>query len=274
MKVGKDRVALYAQGFPDADTKTPLRVNGKPTTIKGDKLVLKGGGEILQQGSTYVVSIPTGEKVLVSLSNSFLNISPIVHNRSGKYSGLLGNVNGKPNDDQQIRGGGNVLKVQSTYGDVNKVLDQVGLRLPGALERGEKVYFDQLYKEFANSWRVKEEESLFDYPAGKTTKNYLDPSFPDQYLKLDMLSPEQIEKARNACTEAKVSEDLMEGCIFDVGFSGFSEFARATAEINGYVNIVNQLFPSLKIPTPERAVNQVIDQVKPKVICLPIIGCH
>jgi hypothetical protein len=38
MKVGSNRVALYAQGFPDADTTTPLRVNGKPTTIEGDKL--------------------------------------------------------------------------------------------------------------------------------------------------------------------------------------------------------------------------------------------
>lgn len=273
MKVGTDRVALYAQGLPDADTTTPLRVNGKPTTIQGNKLVLKGGGEILKQGSTYVISVPTGEKVLVSLSSSFLNISPIVHDRSGKYNGLLGNVNGKPNDDLQTRGGGNILKVQSTYGDVNKVLNQVGLRLPGALERGEKVYFDQLYKQFANSWRVKQEESLFDYPPGKTTKSYVNPGFPKQYLTLNMLSADQIQKARKACTEANVTQDLMEGCIFDVGFSGFSEFARATAEINGYVNILNQLFPRLNIPTTGQLGSGVIEKVKPK-ICLPFIGCH
>lgn len=87
-----------------------------------------------------------------------------------------------------------------------------------------------------------------------------------------MLSPEQIEKARNSCTEAKVSEDLMESCIFDVGFSGYSEFARATSEINGYVNIVNQLFPGSNIPTTGQVVDQVIQKVKPKV-CLPFVGC-
>ncbi|MBW4522180.1 MAG: VWD domain-containing protein [Scytolyngbya sp. HA4215-MV1] len=272
IKVGSDRVAFYAQGLPDADTSTPLRVNGKPTTIKGNKLALQGGGEILTQGGTYVVSAPTGEKVLVSPSGSFLNTSPVVDNRAGKYSGLLGNVNGNPKDDLQSRGGKNVLEVRSTYGDVKQVLNLVGLRAPGVLDRAEQVYFDQLYKQFANSWRVKPEESLFDYPPGKTTQSYTNPGFPDKYLTLNMLSADQIQKAQNACTEAKVTPDLMEGCIFDVGFSGFSEFARATAEINGYIGIVNHLFPGLNIPTPEQAVDRVIEKVKPKV-CLPIVGC-
>ncbi len=276
VKVGSDRVALYAKEFPDGNSSTPLRVNGKPVTIQGDKLTLKGGGEILKQGSSYVISSPIGEKVLVSLSSSgnnpFLNIAPFVYTLVDTYSGLLGNVNGNPNDDLQIRGGGNISEIRSTYGDINQVLNFAGLRVPGALNVAEKLYFDQLYKDFGNSWRVKPEESLFDYPTGKTTKNYTDPSFPDKYLTLNMLSTDQIQKARNACTEAKVTQDLMEGCIYDVGFSGYSDFARATAEISGYIGIVNQLFPSLNIPTPEQAVDRVIQQVKPRV-CLPFVGC-
>ncbi len=272
VKVGSDRVAIYAQELPDADTTTPLRVNGKPTTLQGDKLSLKGGGEILRQGGNYVMSAPTGEKVLVSSNGSYLNISPIVDNRAGKYSGLLGNVNGNPKDDLQTRSGKNVLEARSTYGDVKQVVNLVGLRLPGVLDRAEQVYFDQLYKEFANSWRVKQEESLLDYLPGKTTQSYVNPGFPDKYLTLNMLSADQIQKAQNACTEAKVTPDLMEGCIFDVGFSGFSGFARTTAEISGYISIVNQLIPGLNIPTPNQVVDQVIQKVKPKV-CLPFIGC-
>jgi len=145
--------------------------------------------------------------------------------------------------------------------------------LPGALNAAEKLYFDQLYKQFGNSWRVQQEESLFDYPTGKTTADYTDTNFPNQYLTLNMLSAEQIQKARNACTEANVTEAQMEGCIFDVGFSGMSEFARTTAEISSYIGIVNQLFPGLNIPTPEQAVNRVIEQVRPR-ICLPFVGCH
>lgn len=274
VKVGSDRVTFYAREFPDGDTSTPLRVNGKPVTIQGDKLTLKGGGEILKQESNYVINSPRGEKVLVSPSsfgnNAFFNISPFVYNQSGKYSGLLGNVNGNPNDDLQIRGGGNISEIRSTYGDLNKVFNQVGLRLPGVLDKGEKIYFDRLYKEFGDSWRVKQKESLFDYPPGKTTENYSDRSFPNKYLTLNMLSPDQIQKARNACTEAKVTQDLMEGCIFDVGFSGFSEFARTTAEINGYIDIVNQLLPGLKIPSPGK-LPDVIEKLPKR--CLPFVGC-
>ena len=276
MKVDGDRVALYSKDFPDANTSTPLRINGKPTTIEGDKLALPKGGEILKQGKNYVVNFSTGEKVVVSSistgGNSYFNVSPFVYNRSGKYSGLLGNVNGNPNDDQRVRGKENSLDSKSTYGDVKQVLNLAGLRVPGALSVAEKLYFDQLYKEFGNSWRVKQEESLFDYPAGKTTKNYVDPAFPDKYLTLNMLSADQIQKAQNACTEANVTQDLMEGCIFDVGFSGFSEFARATAEVNGYVGIVNQLIPGLNIPTTGQVVDRVIEKIKPK-ICLPLVGC-
>ena len=277
VKAGGDRVALYARDFPDTDTSNPLRVNGQPTVIQSDKLSLTGGGEILKQGNTYIINSPTGEKVVVSQANAgdnaFFNISPFAYNRADTYSGLLGNMNGNPNDDLRIRGGGSILEVQSTYGDVNDALNLVGLRLPGAVNAAEKLYFDKLYKQFGNSWRVKQEESLFDYPTDKTTADYTDASFPHQYLTLNMLTSDQIQQARNACTEANVTQAEMEGCIFDVGFSGMSEFARTTAEISSYIGIVNQLVPGLNIPTPRETVNHVIDQVRPRV-CLPFFGCH
>ena len=276
VKAGRDSVALYTREMPDGNTSTPLRVNGKPVTLQNDKLRLSGGGSITKQGNDYVIHAPSGENVVVSPRGSgdrtFLNISPFVYNRSGKYSGLLGNVNGNPKDDLQIRGGASISETRSSYGNVKQVLNLVGLRVPGAVDQAEKLYFDKMYKEFGNSWRVKPEESLFDYPSGKTTQNYTDSAFPDKYLTLNMLSSNQIQQARDACTQANVTEDLMEGCIFDVGFSGFSEFARATAEISGYISLVNQLVPGANIPTPAQAVNRVIDKVKPKV-CLPFVGC-
>jgi von Willebrand factor type D domain len=280
VKLGRDRVAIYAGESTDttssADTSSLLRVNGKATTISGDKLSLPDGGEVLKQGSTYVINAASGEKVLVGPSgtanNPFLNISPFVYNRSGGYSGLLGNLNGNPKDDFQMRSGQNTLAARSTYGDVKQVLNQVGLRLPGALDVGEKLYFDQLYKEFGNSWRIQQAASLFDYPSGKTTADYALPGFPAKYLTLNMLSTDQIQQARSACQAANVAPDLLEPCVFDVGFSGVSEFAIATAEISGYVDIVNQLFPRLNVPKPDQLIERVIDRLKPK-ICLPIVGC-
>lgn len=276
MKLGSDRLSFYTKDFPDGDTTTPVRLNGQPTKISGGKISLPGGGMIAQSGNTYVVDSPTGEKVVISpLSaggNPYFNISILVYNQPTRYSGLLGNVNGNPNDDQEIQDGGNVLQIQSTYGEIQKVFNLAGLRLPGQVNVAEKLYFEQLYKDFGNSWHVKQEESMFDYPSGKTTQNYTDASFPDKYLKLDMLSADQIDKARKQCSASGVDQNLMEGCIFDVGFSGFSDFALAMTEIDGYINIVNQFFPGLNIPTTNQAVDRVIEKIKPKV-CLPFVGC-
>lgn len=277
MKVNSDRVAFYSKDFPDSNTSTSLRINGKPTVIQGDSLSLPDGNTIAKSGDTYVVNFSTGEKVVVDTAqfggNFYFNVSPFVlDSQPERYGGLLGNVNGNPKDDQKIRGGG-VLSSKSTYGNVKQVLNLVGVgQLPVSLDAAEKVYFDQLYKNFTNSWRISQKESLFDYLPNKTTENYTDRKFPDEYLKLEMLSSEQVKKARSACETAKVTQDMMEGCIFDVGFTGFSEFARTTAKINGYVETLNKLFPSLNIPTSQRVIDNTIDRVKPKV-CVPFVGC-
>jgi hypothetical protein len=279
MKVGRERVAFYTKDFPDQNTSNPLRVNGRAVTLENDKLDLPSGGSILKTGSNYAVSFPTGEKVFIALASAggstYFNVSPFVYKQVNLYEGLLGNANGNAKDELQLRGGQNISATQSTYGDVKQILGGIGLRVPGQLNVAERMYLDQVNKDFGNSWRVKPGESLFDYPSGKTTKDYTDTSFPEKYLKLDMLSKQQLEQARRECTAQNLDSAQMEGCIFDVGFTGFSEFAYSTAQINGYVDTVNQLFPGLgipKIPRADAIVDQVIEKVKPKV-CLPFVGC-
>lgn len=274
IRVGSDRVAIYAQGLPDADTSTQLRVNGKPLVIEGNKVTLSNGGAIAKNGGTYIVNLPSGEKVVVTASTfngkSYLDIVTYVYNQPNRMTGLLGNLDGNP-DNEQISRNGNVLSSRSTYRNLKDVLNLVGVgKLPVNLDVADKLYLDKLYKDFGNSWRVKQQESLFDYPTGMTTANYTDKNFPKNYLTLDMLSTEQIAKAQNACEKAKVTQDMMSGCIYDVGFTGFSGFARTTAQINGYLDIANQLFPGRRIGNI---------QVKkgfmgiPNEVCLPFIGC-
>jgi von Willebrand factor type D domain len=281
LKVGSDRVIFYAKDFPDADASHPVWVNGKAVVMQDAKLALPGGGKILKDGSNYyTIDFPTGEKVLLAPvsagGNPYFNISPFVFKQAGLYEGLLGNADGQSNDELKIRDGQNLSANQSIYGDVKQLLSgTIGLRLPGQLDVAEKLYFDQVNKEFGNSWRVKQEESLFDYPSGKTTKDYTDKGFPEKYLKLDMLSSQQLEQARKECKSRNLDVELMEGCVFDVGFSGFSEFAYTTAQVNGYVDIVNKLIPGLNIPQVPRGeavIDQLIQKVKPK-ICLPFVGC-
>ncbi len=246
IRVGSDRVAIYAQDLPDADTSTQLRVNGKPVVIEGNKVALSSGGAIAKDGGTYIINLPSGEKVVITPSTfngkGYLDLVTYIYNQPNRMSGLLGNLDGN-RDNDQISRDGNVLSSRSTYGDLKDVLNLVGVgKLPVNLDAADKLYLDKLYKDFGNSWRVKQQESLFDYPTGMTTANYTDKNFPKNYLTLDMLSSEQITKARNACEKAKVTQDTMSGCIYDVGFTGFSNFARTTAQINGYLDIANQLF--------------------------------
>ena len=113
------------------------------------------------------------------------------------------------------------------------------------------MYFDQLNKDFGNNWRVSQQESLFDYPQGKSTATFTDKAFPDAYLTLDMLSPTQLENARSQCLNSGVDANLLEGCIFDVGFTGFSEFAAHAAKVSNILDIVKTVIPGFKNPIPD-----------------------
>jgi von Willebrand factor type D domain len=255
IRVGNDRVAFYSKDFPDSDTSTPLRVNGKPTVVKDKSLTLPGGGSIQKQSdSNYVVQWATGEKVAVTIYSrgqfQYMDVFPFVfESQANQMVGLLGNVNGKENDDLRFRSG-DILPSKSTYGDLSKLLNGISpIRLP--LGQLEKMYFDKLNKDFGNSWRVTAEESLFDYPSGKSSKTFTDKAFPDAYLTLDMLSPAQLQAARSQCVNAGVQAGLLEGCVFDVGFTGYSEFAARTAQFSNILDIVESVIPGFKNPIPE-----------------------
>jgi von Willebrand factor type D domain len=255
MRVGNDRVAFYSKDFPDSDTSTPLRINGKPTIVQDKSLSLPGGGSIQKQNyGNYVVQWATGEKVAVTIYSrgqfKYMDVFPFVfESQANQMVGLLGNVNGKEDDDLRFRSG-DILPSKSTYGNLSQLIQRISpIRLP--LGQLEKMYFDQLNKDFGNSWRVTPKESLFDYKEGQSTKSFTDKAFPDAYLTLDMLSPDQLQSARSQCVNAGVQANLLEGCVFDVGFTGYSEFAARTAQVSNILDIVESVIPGFKNPIPE-----------------------
>ncbi|WP_242045830.1 MULTISPECIES: VWD domain-containing protein [unclassified Calothrix] len=254
MKVGKNRVAFYSKDFPDANTNTPLRINGKPTVVEGDSLSLPGGGVIHKQNdSNYVVEWSTGEKVAITIYSrgqfKYMDVFPFVlESQANQMVGLLGNVNGNVDDDLRFRSG-DILPSKSTYGDVRQLIERVSpIRIP--LGELEKIYLDKLNKDFGNSWRVSQKESLFDYGQAQSTATFTDKAFPDAYLTLDMLSPAQLEDARSQCLNARVDASLLDGCIFDVGFTGYSEFAYRAAQVSNILNVVESVIPGFKNPIP------------------------
>jgi len=269
MRVGGTRVGLYAQDFPDSDTSTPLRINGKPTVVKGKSLSLSSGGKIYRNGNNYVVEWSTGEKLIARIYQrgqfNYMDISVLVSDsQSNQVIGLLGNANGNPKDDLRFRNG-KKLPSKSTYGNVNNLVNRVSpVRLP--LNRAMNSYLKKLNKDFGNSWRISQEESLFDYAPNQSTITFTNRDFPAEYLTLGRLSTSELQSAQATCREQNVEPELMEGCIFDVAYSGNRDFARTAAKAGEMINILEDL----GIPNPLRKVvpKPVRDVIK-KVPSLP-----
>ncbi len=87
--------------------------------------------------------------------------------------------------------------------------------------------FDVLNVKFANSWRVTDKSSLFDYASGQSTKDLTDPDWPSKQndCRKSTLSaplvrePVSPETAKQVC--ARVKDAAARGqCIFDVQVMG------------------------------------------------------
>ena len=147
------------------------------------------------------------------------------------------------------------MPARSTYSIASNTLSRA---LPAAIPvyELETAYFEQLNQQFGDSWRINQAESLFDYPVGMTTASFTDRSFPDQFLTLNGVSDEDLEAAIAECEEAGVSEEMMDGCVFDVAATGNGGFANAA--VNAVTAVV-----------VERVTDRVINEIERNI---PIPG--
>lgn len=241
MNVCGHRVGIYSQTAPDG--RSPLWIDGIPTPIAEAAIGLPAGGEIQAVGDDYVVIWPSGDQVRVHPisvgGDTFLNIMPTLSRRHAHtVVGLLGNFNGTSDDDLMTRGG-TVIPARSTYSVATNTLDSV---LPAAIpvQQVESAYFDNLYRQFGDSWRVTPAESLFDYAPGQSTATFTDRSFPNSIFTLNAIAPADLNAAVNTCEEAGVEAALMDGCVFDVAATGEPSFANAALYAVGDV-VVREL---------------------------------
>ena len=84
-----------------------------------------------------------------------------------------------------------------------------------------------LYGEFADSWRIIQEDSLFVYAEGESTETFTDRNFPTNIVTLDDLDPD----ARAAAEAVAVANGLIPGTfafettVLDVVLTGSEDFA-------------------------------------------------
>ncbi|MDC0708282.1 SBBP repeat-containing protein [Stigmatella sp. ncwal1] len=207
--VGTSRVGFYLGTTPQ------VKVNGAVVSLAvGNTVPLSGGGRLRRKdASSYVVYYPGHDRLIVTLNNGYIDVNfALPTSRQGALRGLLGNFNGKNNDDLALRTGA--------------VLTQ-------------PLTFAQLYtssSSLAASWRIKKEESLFDYGENEETGTFTDVNFPWSPITVADLTPAQQELGLAACRERKVkTAAFLDRCILDVGLTGEKGFAVTAAQLEGQV---------------------------------------
>jgi len=91
--------------------------------------------------------------------------------------------------------------------------------------------YEALYVKFADSWRVTDSSTLFDYAPGTSTKTYTMSAWPGEGGKCDLLFtvPVQgmaVEVAEQACGAVQ-SPRLKKFCVFDAMVTGNRGFGRS-----------------------------------------------
>jgi hypothetical protein len=188
-KMGKTRVAVCTEP-------SRIFVDGKERQIGENQIVsLPGGVGILHTGNVYLVQDETtGDGIRAEDNGTYINLTVGLGHWPAKVRGVLANANG------------NLNAIEARTGAV--------LIAPFA--------FNQLYHEFADSWRVPERESLL-MPCGERVATGM-PRAP--FYANDL--PRQLrERAQRVCTAAGVREQaLLAACIVDVAFTGRKEAAK------------------------------------------------
>ncbi|MGB5900295.1 MAG: VWD domain-containing protein, partial [Geitlerinemataceae cyanobacterium] len=189
--LGGKRIGLY-QDTPQ------LLIDGVPTEIPNNDSLVVGDGRIYREGNIYTIVYPTGDQLVAKVvPSSRINLSVfLTEERQGQIQGLLGNFNGNAADDLAKRDG-TVLS--------------------------EPVPREQLYGEYADSWRITQAESLFDYQAGEDTNTFTLPNFPRQKVTLADLNPEDVAIAEERIGDSITDPTIREATIIDYILTGFDE---------------------------------------------------
>ncbi len=184
-------------------------LNGAPTEIPSETLTLPAGGTITPATAEgefrhdLAIDWPdgnTGVRVQIR-TRPFIDVGISRQDGSLTYEGVLGDLDGDPENDMRTRDGDLVAQ-------------------PAAIEQ---------LAVFGDSWRVDADDALFSTPLaaeGVTT--------PTELLALDDLDETARAAAEQACQDAGITDPLaLHNCVYDVaatGDDGFTESAVVQEE--------------------------------------------
>jgi RHS repeat-associated protein len=185
IKIDDQRITFYA------NQSNPLLINGTAVDLPNGEAYAAGQTLITREGQSYKIITPNNDFIQVDNLGSFLNINlGLADNRQGNVIGLLGNNNNTQTDDFALRDG---TIIGSTITD------------------------QQLYGDYANSWRITQATSLFDYVPGQDTNTFTDLTFPQTIITAATLTPAQRAAAEQIARDAGITDpNVLEDAILDI----------------------------------------------------------
>jgi hypothetical protein len=213
-KVGSHRVTWQpnSSGQPDPSG-LQLRIDGNLTTLTATGINLAGGGRVSQAGSALQVDFPDDSTLLVTPgwwpahSVWYLNVD-VFHTPA--LEGIMG------------------AKARASWLPALYDGTPLGAKPTDAHQR-----YLQVYEKFANSWRVNEKDSLFDYAPGTKPATYRfptdwpreNPETCDVPKQPPPVRPLPIETAQRLC--AGITDKFRRAdCIADVHITAEAGFAK------------------------------------------------
>jgi len=195
-KLGKTEVAVCLKP-------RGVFIDGKPVKVSDKKpLALADGTQVTRTGNTYLIRGATGDWVQAGInsggSTDYINLKVGLGQWPIEAHGLLANVKEDPN------------LLATREGEV--------LKNPFS--------FEQIYRPYADSWRVRSGESMLNVCGERTMAGI--PKKPFTSRELD---PKTMKNARLACARAGVKEGaLLEACLIDVAMIGDKAAANVHAQ--------------------------------------------
>jgi hypothetical protein len=195
-RVGPNRVTVVAGRTP------AIEVNGSPVAVGSGlaNAVAHESGIIIDRFD-HVYRINMSRGVVLKVGHySYLNLEVVSTEHA--VAGLGGSNDGDPGNDFTTRAG-----VTLSPGDA-------------------WLSYEQLYKQFGDSWRIEQEESLFDYADGESTATFTRLDFPKDLLDIATMDAAARKRAEEICREAGVKPGgAFRNCVYDVGFTGDAGYA-------------------------------------------------
>jgi hypothetical protein len=206
-RIGSSRV-IVSVGIDSLQSGSGLgiTVDGSPITGVGEHAVGGGSVELAPDGDQVVLRWADGSVALASVIPAVgldLEVKPADSLR-GHLVGLLGDDNGNDSDDFRLGDGAPVASPPS---------------------------FDDLYRRFADAWRVTDATSLFDYAAGTSTETFTDRSAPGSADDTDVAA--ELPAAQDVCSELgadPADQAHLAECAYDLAATGNASFAAAAID--------------------------------------------